>query len=106
MTSAGTINWQETVSSELGAMVSPTILHRLRLLQLVEQPARYTVLCCKLNLALICLEEELQILPTADTVSPGEQTFVLMVADIWTAPSEKQPIFFSTEPDCASTWPG
>lgn len=31
---------------------------------------------------------------------PGEQTFVLTVADIWTCPLEKTPVSLFTEPDC------
>ena len=30
---------------------------------------------------------------------PGEQTFVLTVADSWTCPLEKTPISLATEPD-------
>ena len=70
MASAGIFNWQETVSSEFSAIVSPTILHRVWSRELVEPLARYTVFCCKLNLGFTFLEEELQILASTDTVSP------------------------------------
>lgn len=70
MASTGTCSWQETVSSEFGAIVSPTVLHRFLQQVLVEPLALYTVFCCKLNLGLIVLEEELQIVATTDKVSP------------------------------------
>lgn len=70
MTWTGIFNWQETVSSEFTAIVSPNILHRLLSLDVVEPSAQYSVFCCTLNLGLISLEEELRILATTDKVSP------------------------------------
>lgn len=69
--SSGIFIWQDTVSSEFSFIVFPTILHRLWSLMLVEPWAQYTILFCKLNLTLVSFEEELQAVPTTDTISPA-----------------------------------
>lgn len=70
--SSGIFIWQDTVSSEFSFIVFPTILHRLWSLMLVEPWARYTILFCKLNLTFVSFEEELQAVPTTDTISPAK----------------------------------
>lgn len=70
MTSSGIFIWQEMGSFEFSLIVSPTILHRLWSLVLCEAWAVNTTLFCKLNLAFVSFEEELQTVPTMDKISP------------------------------------